>query len=113
MTPPHPRVAELMADLEAIADVLAAARRSLAEGALLDLSGLEDRIAELCAALADLPRADASGFTAPMTTLIGEFDELVQALKTQRAEFGDGGESDDDPTRAARAYGQKPPTGKS
>lgn len=109
MTPPHPRVAELLAELEAVADVLAAARRSLAEGALLDLAGLEDRIADLCAALVKLPHADAGGFSEPMTMLVSEFDALVVALKSQRLEFGDSDESDDDPTRAARAYGQKPP----
>lgn len=100
-----------MAELEAVAEVLAAARRNLAEGAILDLSGLEDRIASLCAALVELPRGHAGGFSEPMATLVGEFDELVLALKSQRAEFGEADEPDDDPARAARAYGPKPPRG--
>jgi hypothetical protein len=109
MAPPNPRVADLMSELEAVAELVAEARRGLAEGALLDLAGLEDRVGRLCEALTTLPRPDAGSFAEPMTALVSDLDALVLAVKTQYQEFSENGEADSDPGRVMRAYGQKPP----
>jgi len=117
MAPPNPRIAELMSELETIAEIVAAARRNLSAGGFVDLAGLEDRVAQLCEALSTLPRADAGGFADSMASLVTDLDALSHAVRAQHNEWAERAsesadapdDETDDPGRAARAYGTKPP----
>ncbi|MBM3573385.1 MAG: hypothetical protein FJX52_13675 [Alphaproteobacteria bacterium] len=108
---PHPRIGELLNELETVAAVVAAAQSALAAGSMVDLRGLEERVAQLCEGLAALPPADCAGFSAAMAELVAELDNLARAVQAQRDEAARDadGEAAGSPAQAARAYGRKPP----
>ncbi|SMH60397.1 hypothetical protein [Azospirillum agricola] len=100
------------AGVAALADALAEARREADSGVLIDLAGLEERVAALCAAAESLPRAEAQALLGPLGDLVAALDPLAAALKTQHATRDAALDGRDDPhtarQRAAAAYGRGP-----
>ncbi len=83
---------------------MAAARRSIAGGAIVDLSGFDRDVATLCAAIVRLPAAARRPLEAELIALLADLDELSQVLTAQNAELT-AGETDAARLRAAQAYG--------
>lgn len=100
------------ADVAALSMALAEARREADTGVLIDLAGLEDRVAALCAAAESLPRPEARALLGPLGDLVAALDPLAAALKTQYAARDAALEGRDDPhtarQRAAAAYRRGP-----
>lgn len=95
----------LPADLAAVSGALAEAAAQAESGALIDLAGLDVRVAELCAAAEALPRAEGRGLLADLEALAGRLDALAGILARQRA-LADGGETHGARQRAAAVYGR-------
>ncbi|AWK84828.1 hypothetical protein [Azospirillum thermophilum] len=81
MTAPAP----LLRDIATLAAALDEARTQAESGAPLDLSGLEARAAELCAAAQRLPRAEAAPAVVHLQNLLDALDALGKALSAQHA----------------------------
>ncbi|HWI26968.1 MAG TPA: hypothetical protein VN668_08345 [Stellaceae bacterium] len=72
------------ARLNEVAATIAAARRSIAEGALVELSGLDAAVAEICEAAPALPAAERNAFAQGLAELAAALDELAGDLVRQR-----------------------------
>ncbi|WP_372398718.1 hypothetical protein ABMY26_18900 [Azospirillum sp. HJ39] len=109
-SPPAP-LAERAAALAATLDD---ARREAESGVLIDLAGLEDRVARLCAEAEGLPRGAARALLGPLGDLVAALDPLAAALTDQQAQreeaIAAALDGRDDPhtarRRAAAAYGR-------
>jgi hypothetical protein len=84
-----------------------ASRRSIAEGAVIDLAGFDREVAALCAATSRLLPADRLAMEAELNALRRELDGLAAALAAQQAS-AQSGEADAARRRAAQAYGPPP-----
>ncbi len=84
---------EIMADLNAVDGVIARAEADLAAGAILDLSPLESRIAEICARIEDLPPGEGGALQAKLLALADTFGHLGRSIEATisevKAEMGD------------------------
>lgn len=104
-------VAEQAAALGATLDD---ARRQAEAGVLIDLAGLEDRVAHLCLAAEALPRGEARSLLGPLGDLVAALAPLAAALTDQQARreetIAAALAGRDDPhtarQRAAAAYGR-------
>ena len=93
---------ELCRDCEAM---VAAARSRLADGAILDLKGLDAEVERICASMASLPRGERNRTIEALERLTAELDRLAEAVTAQQTALR---ESDERAARgrAAQAYGQ-------
>jgi hypothetical protein len=92
-TPPAPaaispaQAAEHAAtELARIESLIAGAHRLLQDGRLIDLSALDSRTRDLCAAVLELPGPEARVMTSKLQGLLGSLDGLSAALQNR---FGD------------------------
>lgn len=105
------RIADQAAALGATLDD---ARTQAESGVLIDLAGLEDRVAHLCLAAESLPRGEARTLLGPLGDLVAALAPLAAALtdqQTRREEtIAAALAGRDDPhtarQRAAAAYGR-------
>lgn len=99
-------------DIAALSIALAEARREAEAGVLIDLAGLEDRVAALCATAESLPRSEARALLGPLGDLVAALDPLAAVLKSQYAVRDAALDGRDDPhtarQRAVAAYGRGP-----
>lgn len=63
-----------------MAGILKVASALAAGGRCIDLAGFESEVGRLCAAVFDLPPAEARTLAAPLTALLGEVDALAARL---------------------------------
>ncbi|KAF1853906.1 hypothetical protein Lal_00005115 [Lupinus albus] len=118
--PPLPEGAESAAGIAQRAAALGAtlddARAQAEAGVLIDLAGLEDRVAHLCLAAEALPRGDARTLLGPLGDLVAALGPLAAALTDQQKGREEAVAAAlagrDDPhtarQRAAAAYGRIP-----
>lgn len=76
------RIAERAAALAATLDD---ARAQAEAGVLIDLAGLEDRVAHLCLAAEALPRGEARTLLGPLGDLVAALGPLAAALTDQQS----------------------------
>ncbi|MBY6261593.1 hypothetical protein EI613_06565 [Azospirillum sp. 412522] len=117
-TPPSPEPAESAGRIAERAAALGAmlhdAHREAEAGTLIDLAGLEDRVAHLCLAAEALPRGEARILLDPLGDLVAALAPLAAALTDQQARreetIAAALAGRDDPhtarQRAAAAYGR-------
>jgi hypothetical protein len=72
------------ADLELVSDTLSTARVAIQAGHLVDVSGLDLAVAELCAAAVQLPPRHHGRAARKLTRLAKDLAALAEALTTQR-----------------------------
>lgn len=60
------------------------ARQQLKEGQLVDISALEGMIQQLCSAITELPKEQASEYAASLQVLIGEISTFENDMVQQR-----------------------------
>ncbi len=71
------------ARLAEIAAAVAEARRALADGALIDVAGLDVAVSELCEAAPSLSAAARPGFARALIALADALDELAADITRQ------------------------------
>ncbi len=89
------------ARFEEIAAAIAEARRAVAAGALVDMSGLDAAIGEICDAARTLSAAEREAFAQSLAALAAALDELALDIVRQREAA--------QRQRANDAYGQEGP----
>jgi hypothetical protein len=92
---------------EALHQSIAAARRAVAEGAALDLTGFASAIETLCAAAAALPAEAHAAAARDLEHLSVALDDLAADLRDQHSRRAAGAEQAAR-SRAAQAYGPPP-----
>ena len=92
--------------LETTAERICAARRLVAAGQAVDLSGLEQEVDEVCGAIRDLASETQTEFKLPLVTLVDELDKLSNDLKVQHARLEQGLRAISSGDHATRAYGK-------
>ncbi|HZS82003.1 MAG TPA: hypothetical protein VFA50_03985 [Stellaceae bacterium] len=90
---------------------IAAARASVAAGAVLDLAGLDAETARMCEALPQLPPAERQAAAQELRQLITELDLLTEALRQQHDLF-EAAARRNARDRAAEAYTQAAASGR-
>jgi len=83
--------------LTEITTAIAAARAAMAEGAEIDVSGLDRAVAEICEATPGLPATERGGVATAFEALADALDGLAADISRQSAA--------DQRQRAAAAYG--------
>jgi|HigsolmetaAR203D_1030402.scaffolds.fasta_scaffold04308_3 hypothetical protein len=74
----------LRRDLSDVCQAVVAARRTVESGGLVDLSGLEDRIADLCGSVQRLPKTSGRALQPELLGLVDELSQLTEELGRQR-----------------------------
>lgn len=96
------------ADMEALAATLDDARAGVAAGDALDLTGLDQRVGGLCAAVAALPRDEARALAAGLERLLDVLGALADTIgERQQATAAE--QEQNARRRAAAAYGRPGP----
>ena len=90
--------------LETTAERISAARRLVAAGQAVDLSGLEKEVDEACGAIRDLPRDAQNDFKLPLVSLVDELDKLSTDLQEQHSRLEKGLRAISSGNQATRAY---------
>ena len=79
---------EIMADLDSVGGVIARAEAELAEGAILDLSTLENHIENLCTRIAGLPPGEShQAMQAKLLALVDGFGHLGRSIESAMAQL--------------------------
>ena len=92
-------------DLAAVVAALAEAGAQAESGALVDLSGLDARVAVLCTAAEALPRGEGRALLPELEAMIGALNALAATLSRQR-ELASGPGTHSVRQRAAAVYGR-------
>ncbi|MGB8273879.1 MAG: hypothetical protein WCF16_01260, partial [Alphaproteobacteria bacterium] len=89
--------------------VVAASRQALAQGSLVDLTGLEGEVSDICRQLTTMPAAEAARFKPPLVALADDLDRLTEDLARSHKALGEelGGVSARH--KAAKAYAKGTP----
>ncbi len=80
------RSSELLADLEAVGDIIARTEADLAAGAVLDLAPLESQVQELCTRIEGLPPGDGRALQPKLLALADDFGRLGQSIEAMMGE---------------------------
>jgi hypothetical protein len=72
--------AQVREELDKAASLVLTARRLLATGTMVDLSALEGKVRFICEQLAGMDRESGRPLLPVMETLIGDLDNLAQAI---------------------------------
>jgi len=91
-------------DLALVSDTLSTARLAIDRGHLVDMTGLDQAVADLCAAAAALPAPHQRRTAQKLSRLAEDLAALADALKTQHDAFERAAEADAR-LRTADAYG--------
>jgi hypothetical protein len=79
--------------------IIAAARRAIADGNVIDLAGFDREVSGLCDSVMHRPAPERPAIAAELGALLHDLDELSAALASQA-----GSESDTARRRATQAY---------
>ena len=74
---------DIHGELEKVASVVAAARRVLSQGRMVDISGLQARVAKLCEAIMEQAPNNAPPLRHAMESLLADLDRLSDDLTRQ------------------------------
>lgn len=92
--------------LETTAERVSAARRLVAAGQAVDLSGLEKEVDEVCGSILELPVDTHTDFKLPLVTLVDELDKLSNDLRQQHSKLEMGLRAISSGNQAVKAYGK-------
>jgi hypothetical protein len=95
------------ANLALVSDTLATARAAISAGHLVDMSGLDLAVAELCAATVQLPPRHQGRAARKLARLAQDLSALAEALTQQRETLEHAAEAEAR-QRAAGAYAVDP-----
>jgi hypothetical protein len=69
--------------LTEIAEAVAAARHAVADGALIEISGLDGAVTELCGAAESVPATERGAFAQGLAALADALDQLAAEIARQ------------------------------
>jgi hypothetical protein len=95
------------ANLALVSETLSVARVAVAEGHLVDMTGLDLAVAELCAATVQLPARHQSRAARKLARLAQDLSALAEALTAQRETLERAAEAEAR-QRATSAYAVEP-----
>jgi hypothetical protein len=103
------KLAEISAAVVTVEEAVATASQLVAEDQVVDLTGLDEHVAEITAALPHLPQAAQQSLKPRLVSLISSLSELTQKLQTARDKSAGALRGLSEGQRAAAAYrGRKP-----
>jgi hypothetical protein len=73
----------LQTRLAEIGEAIAAARRTVADGALIEISGLDGAVIEVCGAAENVPAAERGTLAQGLATLVDALDHLAADIARQ------------------------------
>lgn len=83
---------DIHGELEKVASVVAASRRVLSEGRMVDISGLQARVAKLCEAIMERAPNNTPSLRNAMESLLADLDRLSDELTRQFGVISGAGE---------------------
>ncbi|MDA1326101.1 MAG: hypothetical protein O3C34_15300 [Proteobacteria bacterium] len=104
---------DIQTQLEQTANVIEGFRCSVAEGSVVDLSGLDQSVEVMCTAINDLPAEQRVTVKATLIGLLDDLNTLVELLNMQQSEASEGLKGVASRQKAVSAYGKSINTTKS
>ena len=80
---------EAREEIEKISSLVLAARRLMATGALVDLVAIQERVADLCAAVEAMPKDDGKSLMDDLSGLIRRLDRLSSDISEHLEQMRD------------------------
>ena len=99
-------LSDIQTQLDQTSGIIDGFRRSIADGALVDLSGLDKGVEEMCGAIASLPADQRLSVKQALITILDSLNGLVEALEQQQQEASDGLKGIASRQQAVSAYGR-------
>lgn len=75
--------ARLETGLDEVSTILGGFRAKLIEGELVDLGGIDTKVIELCADIAELPPSQRAGFEGQLAVLLKDLKQIAAFLSEQ------------------------------
>ena len=97
-------IAQIRRGLEEVVGAVLLARRKIGEGQLIDLSGLERRVDELCVLIQHQDKRDAQPLKPTLLSLIDDLNRLSEDLKDQHGQVASALSGSQSHRSAAAAY---------
>lgn len=97
---------DIQTQLDQTSGVIEGFRRSVAEGAVIDLTGLDQSVQEMCNGINELPPSQRVTVKATLIGLLDELNALVEILTLQQNEVSDGLKGVTSRQQAVSAYGK-------
>ena len=98
-------LAQIQAKLDEAGAAVQSARTLLSQGRLIDLSGLEKFVENLCGSVAELSSSQSGTIKPALVKLIDELNGLAESITTERDNISGEIKTLSDNKRAASAYG--------
>ncbi len=96
---------QVQAGLDEAGSAVQAAQTLLRQGSLIDLSGLEKFVEDLCGSVARLPGEQGGTIKPALIKLIDELNDLAEIITAERDSLSGEMKTLSDSKRAASAYG--------
>jgi hypothetical protein len=97
---------DVQTQLDRTSGVIAGFRNSVAEGSVVDLTGLDQSVGEMCEAINQLPADQRITVKAALISLIDDLNGLVDVLRVQQGEATEGLKGVASRQQAVSAYGK-------
>ncbi|NQU72141.1 MAG: hypothetical protein HQ514_16430 [Rhodospirillales bacterium] len=98
-------IKQIQAELDEAGSAVQAARTLLSQGSLVDLSGLEKFVENLCGSVAELSSSQSGTIKPALVKLIDELNGLAEVIVIERDSISGEMKTLSDNKRAASAYG--------
>ncbi|MBT5049244.1 MAG: hypothetical protein HOM58_12160 [Rhodospirillaceae bacterium] len=99
-------LSDIQAQLDQTSGIIEGFRRSIADGALIDLSGLDQSVEEMCGAIGKLPADQRLSVKQALITILDALTTLVDSLEEQQLEASDSLKGVSSRQQAVSAYGR-------
>ena len=97
---------DIRVQLDQASGAIESYRRVVAGGTPVDLTGLDQKIASMCSAIAALPPGERADLKSALLTLMSDMDALVASLKQQQDSVAQELKGVSSRERAVSAYGK-------
>lgn len=98
-------LARVEADLSEAHAAIGAARTLLGQGSVVDLTGMERRVEQICADITALPESERVGLKALLVSLIDELNDFSDKMSVQHGKLSGQLQDTTNRQRATSAYG--------
>lgn len=99
-------LSDIQAQLDQTSGIVDGFRRTIADGTLIDLTGLDQGVEEMCSAIAKLPADQRPSVKQALITILDALNGLVESLEEQQREASDGLKGIASRQQAVSAYGK-------
>lgn len=99
-------LSDIQAQLDQTAGIIDSFKHSITDGALIDMTGLDRSVEEICAAIAELPADQRVTVKETLITILDSLNGLVESLEEQQQDASDGLKGLASRQQAVSAYGK-------